>query len=163
MEDLYDNLNEYRMTLETQYTNEIDIIRELKLYLMEYNFNSIEVNIIIYNFYRYINVSISFNIIRDVIIDIVVSTFYYFAITRRAEENEHINKTLTDNEINNLQKNTIINNTQIDDCCPICLEKFDINDEYFNLKCGHIFHCNCISIYFKNYNTICPVCKVDLF
>jgi len=45
------------------------------------------------------------------------------------------------------------------DCC-ICLENITI-DKYI-LKCGHIYHVNCIEMWYKK-NHKCPLCRDSVF
>ena len=49
----------------------------------------------------------------------------------------------------------------INDDCPICIEPFKENDELYQLKCGHIFHTECITEWI-NINNICPTCRKDV-
>lgn len=44
------------------------------------------------------------------------------------------------------------------DSCSICAEKYDKKDIVSVLKCGHIFHTNCIKEW-GHYKAVCPVCK----
>jgi len=44
--------------------------------------------------------------------------------------------------------------------CPICLVNFSPNDYVRELHCGHIYHDNCIDLWFKD-NTYCCLCKKD--
>lgn len=46
----------------------------------------------------------------------------------------------------------------MDDICNICSDVLDIN--ITKLKCGHIFHYNCIKMSYKYSNyTECPYCR----
>ena len=58
---------------------------------------------------------------------------------------------------------TLISNIKclINDDCPICIEPFKENDELYQLKCGHIFHTECIAEWI-NINHICPTCRKDI-
>ncbi len=46
--------------------------------------------------------------------------------------------------------------------CTICMEEMNEDEEYFDIKCKHIFHKNCLETYLKNYNHICPVCRNEI-
>tara|TARA_Y100000817_G_C16671056_1_gene461552 strand:+ start:133 stop:576 length:444 start_codon:yes stop_codon:yes gene_type:complete len=46
----------------------------------------------------------------------------------------------------------------INDECPICIENFKEDDELYQLKCGHIFHTDCITEWI-NINNVCPSCR----
>ena len=46
--------------------------------------------------------------------------------------------------------------------CTICLEKLNINDDINILKCGHIFHYNCIENVVDHHLSRCPNCRCDL-
>ena len=41
--------------------------------------------------------------------------------------------------------------------CSICLESMENNK--YTLECNHTFHTNCILKWFRNGNSICPLCK----
>uniref|UniRef100_A0A8R1U286 RING-type domain-containing protein n=1 Tax=Onchocerca volvulus TaxID=6282 RepID=A0A8R1U286_ONCVO len=45
--------------------------------------------------------------------------------------------------------------------CPICLEADDGNLTFAALKCGHVFHRNCIASWLAidKSTKICPVCR----
>lgn len=66
-------------------------------------------------------------------------------------------------DLNTLIKTTnysYINNDQIHDKCTICLGNTS-GKVCRVLKCGHIFHCECIDEWFLK-KTTCPVCRLDL-
>ncbi|KAH7130862.1 hypothetical protein EDB81DRAFT_631882, partial [Dactylonectria macrodidyma] len=44
--------------------------------------------------------------------------------------------------------------------CVICLETLQDSDKVRHLPCGHIFHSNCITMWFLNRRDTCPVCKL---
>ena len=46
------------------------------------------------------------------------------------------------------------------DCCSICLENFNDNNQYYNLDCNHTFHTKCIIDWFRtNDQKSCPICR----
>ena len=52
-------------------------------------------------------------------------------------------------------------NKDINDC-TICLESLKENDDINILKCGHIFHYNCIEKVVDHHFSTCPNCRIDL-
>ncbi len=46
--------------------------------------------------------------------------------------------------------------------CPICIEKFKLNEKRTILPCFHDFHSDCINKWLKENNT-CPICKKILY
>jgi hypothetical protein len=46
--------------------------------------------------------------------------------------------------------------------CMICIDEMNEDEEYFDIKCKHIFHKTCLETYLKNYNHICPVCRNEI-
>ena len=46
--------------------------------------------------------------------------------------------------------------------CSICLESFKLNEDINILKCGHIFHYNCIEELVDHKDNKCPNCRADL-
>lgn len=47
------------------------------------------------------------------------------------------------------------------DCCPVCFEKFEQDDEVILLKCDHFYHSDCVNNFIL-YNTSCPVCREEI-
>lgn len=47
------------------------------------------------------------------------------------------------------------------DECPICLDKFEINDRIISLNCNHKFHKDCLKLWIKKNNT-CPQCRENI-
>lgn len=45
------------------------------------------------------------------------------------------------------------------DVCPICLEEFDEDSFCKVLKCGHLFHCECVNEWFASVVALCPLCQ----
>ena len=50
-----------------------------------------------------------------------------------------------------------------DDMCLICLNEFKTGEKVYKLRCGHIFHENCLVPWRENHNS-CPECrqKIDI-
>ena len=47
------------------------------------------------------------------------------------------------------------------DECPICLDKYLINDKIISLNCNHKFHKDCLKLWIKKNNT-CPQCRENI-
>lgn len=47
------------------------------------------------------------------------------------------------------------------DECPICLDKYVINDKIISLNCNHKFHKDCLKLWIKKNNT-CPQCRENI-
>jgi len=48
------------------------------------------------------------------------------------------------------------------DCCPICLDSFEVRQRLAELPCGHRFHAVCVRDYFAiKENPTCPYCRAD--
>jgi hypothetical protein len=46
--------------------------------------------------------------------------------------------------------------------CSVCLSQFEFGEEgVVQLKCGHLFHRNCLEPWFVAHHT-CPVCRADI-
>lgn len=58
----------------------------------------------------------------------------------------------------------LLNNSEFisnhDDICSICREETN-NKLCRKLKCGHVFHCECIDTWFSKDNT-CPYCRFSI-
>jgi hypothetical protein len=50
-----------------------------------------------------------------------------------------------------------------DDTCAICIETMDDQDDVRLLKCGHIFHSECIDPWLTVRRACCPLCKADYY
>jgi len=50
---------------------------------------------------------------------------------------------------------------KLDDECIICLNYININDEVALLKCGHVYHKQCIHNWFKK-KEVCPLCNTKI-
>lgn len=46
--------------------------------------------------------------------------------------------------------------------CSICLEDFDMGDQFILLKCKHGYHEHCIRQWFSERNTTCPLCRENI-
>lgn len=47
--------------------------------------------------------------------------------------------------------------------CSICLVEFEENDEIRKLRCGHVFHCECIDPWLLKGKAVCPVCRQGVY
>ena len=50
-----------------------------------------------------------------------------------------------------------VNETYLNDQCTICMENYVMGQSMKRLPCSHMFHCNCIETYLKNFSTQCPL------
>ncbi|XP_050217916.1 uncharacterized protein LOC126668783 [Mercurialis annua] len=57
-------------------------------------------------------------------------------------------------------KKKVSTSEEDDDVCPICLEKFEDENECVVLPCSHMFHELCLQNWL-NKNTLCPICRAD--
>ena len=64
------------------------------------------------------------------------------------------------NPIDNLQTLIITNNVP-DDVCTICLEEFKFDEELKKLKCGHMYHKECLKPWLENKKR-CPICRANI-
>ena len=116
--ELYDHLSAARIVYLETINNELDIIRELKVYLLESGFSSTNLNNELYNFYQYINVPIELNTINNVSIlqdpDLNNIVEMMFNIQESNNVNLHENHE-DDDIINNEDGDDIINNEDDDD------------------------------------------------
>lgn len=51
----------------------------------------------------------------------------------------------------------------VEDCCAICLERFQEHQEVRALTCDHVFHATCIDRWLLYHRKTCPLCKAELF
>uniref|UniRef100_A0A6C0H7Y1 RING-type E3 ubiquitin transferase n=1 Tax=viral metagenome TaxID=1070528 RepID=A0A6C0H7Y1_9ZZZZ len=179
MENLYNELYSIRLLIQQLETNEMItemyIIRNLKIYLIEQNYDYTNINNIIYNFYRYIDIHITYEQINNCIINYLIypipilynssnmlnniqvhySPLYDVDMYYSSDDDNIIEFTndtpLNDDDINNLK---VFYEPEIN-CC-ICLEKE--YDNIIELPCKHKYHSVCIKKYF-NYNYKCPICR----
>ena len=81
--ELYDHLYAARIVYQDTLENELDIIKELKIYLIESGFSSLNINQILFNFYQHINIPITIHVITntsinpDPIINDLVQIMFY--------------------------------------------------------------------------------------
>ena len=74
---------------------------------------------------------------------------------------ENVIIALTDEEFDKIEE---IKYEDIDDQnkCNICLDTFEESSKILKLKCGHIFHYDCIKNWLQNHNNKCPVCREEI-
>ena len=170
-----------RITLEYEHSNEMNIIKELKKYLLELNISNNEINNLIFNFYKYYGINIELNTISEIqvlpfnifnqlfrnnnfMFDNINSLNEIFNVINETHENNNtelqdVILTVDNTDLNKLNKIILKENLNID--CSICLDKLIINDEIIELNCSHKFHTKCIFKYFSEYNNKCPICRVE--
>jgi SUMO ligase MMS21 Smc5/6 complex component len=57
-----------------------------------------------------------------------------------------------------LELKTSIMNSDLENECSICLEKFKTNEKIIILECKHYFHYGCANKW-VNISRVCPVCR----
>jgi len=177
---LYDDLFAYRFALLDIYENEGDIIKKLKYRLIEIGIDYNEVNDLLYNFYNYFNISITYEEIQQAQIFLMmfrdtnsnpnVNTnlnvltnllnLYLRNIQVEGEEEVEEKEILKEEEIDKLP--TMIIKEELDDNCSICFDKIEMETEIYQITCNHKFHKNCLKPHLLNYNNRCPVCRTDI-
>lgn len=50
----------------------------------------------------------------------------------------------------------------INENCPICLDKFNPDDTVKEITCNHVFHSECITEWLTKENYNCPVCRKEV-
>lgn len=60
-----------------------------------------------------------------------------------------------------ISKYSFINKSQELDECIICLEKMKENEKLMILKCTHIYHHKCLSLWLSK-KSICPLCDTNI-
>lgn len=107
--NLYDNISAARIVYQDIFENELDIIKELKIYLIESGFISSEINQLLYNFYQHINTPILLETIQGVsfISDPNINTLIHTIFNQINDDQEP----LLNNPINiiNLLNSIIVN------------------------------------------------------
>lgn len=65
------------------------------------------------------------------------------------------------NRKNKKVKKNYLTNKKEENECSICLKKMNHKHNAIALECGHVFHCNCLSKWFKETknNIHCPLCR----
>ena len=190
--DIYDNLYAARIVYQSSYDNELDIIKELKIYLVESGFSLLDINQIIYEFYQHNDIQISQETINDISIS---SDSMIRDIINDNNDDNHINMNiinilnslsliinLNDNELymqNNQHPDLqdVVVTVDNDDYekldskiltleheskCSICMSNMVKNEKVISLNCEHIFHHECITQYLKEYNYKCPICRSEV-
>jgi len=60
-----------------------------------------------------------------------------------------------------ISKISFINKSSELDECIICLEKMKLNEKLMILKCTHIYHHECLSLWLSK-KSICPLCDTKI-
>jgi len=100
-EELYSELFAYRVVLQDSYENESDIIRELKNYLRDQGFNSINIHNTLHEFYKTFGIEISIDTIKQACTNPMVNNMLGFMLTQDDFENSHEHQYDQINEVNN--------------------------------------------------------------
>jgi hypothetical protein len=73
---------------------------------------------------------------------------------------EDIQVTMDHEDIDNLPVKRYSESNNIN--CSICLCDMEEGEEYFDIKCKHIFHKDCMFKWLEKFNYICPICRTEL-
>ncbi|KIW67293.1 hypothetical protein PV04_06558 [Phialophora macrospora] len=46
--------------------------------------------------------------------------------------------------------------------CAICLDSLEENDQIREIRCGHVYHAKCLSLWVERGHHDCPLCKYDM-
>lgn len=123
--ELYDHIMAARIVYQDTFENELDIIKELKIYLVDSGFSPSNINQTLYNFYQHINVPILLETIQQVhfnfdpTINNLIEIIYDISGTvneNNPDDSEDSNDDDVFNEIendNNLNQNNVNNVNQI--------------------------------------------------
>jgi hypothetical protein len=70
---------------------------------------------------------------------------------------------LTEEALSQLEEHKFsdLKEKQNDDPCAICRDKYEPDSIVNVMKCGHMFHKECIVPWLKEYNHKCPICRSD--
>jgi hypothetical protein len=174
-EELYADLFAYRFALLDIYEdNETEIIKKLKINLVNIGYEPSIINNLLLSFYNFylipiteeeiINANVYIYIPPSIqnrnLINLILNAINSSNLLNNEEENEEEQEKLTEEEFNNLPLLKI--NDSIDKECAICIDKFEKDMEVIKLDCNHLFHKNCIKSYFLNYNNKCPMCRYQI-
>jgi hypothetical protein len=80
--------------------------------------------------------------------------------TTTTTQQEDIQVTMDNEDIDNLKVKIYSETTNTN--CTICLCDMVDGDEYFDIKCKHFFHKECIKKWLEEFNYICPICRTEL-
>ena len=109
---LYEDMFAVRIYLEDEFNSEINIIKELKKYLVNRGIRISQLNQIIFDFYNYYGINISLEVIED----IRISLFYIYSSYRSSLLNNDTNDNNTNDNTNDDNTNNLddINNNSND-------------------------------------------------
>ena len=85
---------------------------------------------------------------------VYVTNYYYLKCIKYLETKRNYNI-----NVNNL---TTIIVDKVDDNCSICLEYYKSNDIISKIKCGHMFHKECLKPWIDSENYNCPLCRRNI-
>lgn len=197
-EELYADLFAYRFSLLDENDNENDnsnendnendnnereIIKKLKLKLIELGYQREELTSILSNFYRFYGIEVN----EETIDEVRVYVFNFnTALTNElnlmnthnpafslliSRINEFINSNSNLNEVQEDVKITV-EESAVEQLplikimetatCSICMEDLKIDTDATKLNCNHLYHPECIKSYLLNYDYKCPLCRSDV-
>lgn len=91
----------------------------------------------------------------------IVFTIYLIYRRRRIASQYQPKERMTRRQILKLPKRGYCGETDKDEMCCICLEKYSEKDTITTLPCGHFFHHDCIKPWLQDQQRCCPICKRD--
>ena len=160
--NLYDNISAARIVYQDIFENELDIIKELKIYLIESGFISSEINQLLYNFYQHINTPILLETIQGVLFisDPNINTLIHTIFNQINDDQEP----LLNNPINiiNLLNSIIVNlnNTENNHTIihinqpPLNNVIVTVDDDDFDKLKSEVLTADC--------NEICTICMSSI-
>ena len=169
-DELFADLFAFRFSL-LDYYNEIEIIKRLKLELIDRGYNLENLNNIIFNFYDYylipiteeeienININMTLLMQNRNLINLIFNYLNSSNLQEIEEESEELQQ-LSLEEFNKLPIQKITDQEDIE--CAICIDKFEKENEIIKLNCNHIYHKDCIKNYLLNYNNKCTMCRYKI-
>lgn len=186
-----DSLFALKLYYEDENEDEYDIIRMLKIELINEGMHEDDVNIRLKEFYDSFGSNIDINIFESIKIN--NSNHIFDSLNTLINELTNLSNNNSNNNSNNINITQELadyifhgNNNNIEDVisilndedksklkkyilernledkCLICFDSMEEKQEVIELPCVHTYHFNCINEYLSNYNYKCPYCKKEV-
>jgi hypothetical protein len=177
----HDSLFALKLYYEDEYEDEYEIIKMLKIELINQGISESNANVMLKNFYDSFNSNIDINIFESIrindnvfmnhisslinnyqnnLIEPIMNQILNININNEIINPEDVISVLNDEDKNKLKKYTLEN--KLEDKCSICIDSMEEKQEVVELPCLHTYHSDCIMVYLSNYNYKCPYCKMEL-